>query len=225
VPLSRAYPGPGREVPLGRACQGRSVGDPFSGAHGECGRSYHGHQDVHHQHQSRVGGDHEDEKGKDNRETERALKEEIEQLKLELQSKGVDLERASRRPGEEHQHVGAAQPNQNDGTMNSTRELPEFEGEVTPITLGDWLVTIGPVMKDITPVSSEWWEVTRREAEKAYMVWRQATLMERVSFCPGLPVELSGQKYLRTEQRGVGLVRSVQLIKTQTGEPAKKSWA
>lgn len=138
---------------------------------------------------------------------ERALQNEIDRLKIELQSKGVDLDRASKLQGEGHQPaVGSVSSSQNDGTMNSTRELPELQGEVTPITLGDWLVTIGPVMRDITPVSSEWWEVTLREAEKAYMVWRQATPMERVSFCPGLPMELAGQKYLRTEQRGVGLL-------------------
>ena len=216
VPLSRASHGQVREVPLSRASDGQGLDAPLSrvqhGAHGrdphanlggELGPSYQGHREGHQQLLGRglcdpLVGEKESEK-------EKALKEEIERLKMELQAKGVDLERAAKGPG-----VGSAAPGtvpiQNDGTMNSTRELPELQGDVTPITLGDWLVTIGPVMRDITPISSVWWDITVKAAEQAYLVWRQATPMERVSFCPGLPSELAGQQYLRTEQRGVGLL-------------------
>ena len=205
APLSRACGEQVREVPLSRASIGGEAGHPFGGGQGERTWSHHGHHEVHQQHQCRVGGELGEEVSSSAK--ERALQNEIDRLKMELQTKGVDLDRASKLQGEGHQPaVGSVPSSQNDGTMNSTRELPELQGEVTPITLGDWLVTIGPVMRDITPVSSEWWEVTLREAEKAYMVWRQATPMERVSFCPGLPMELAGQKYLRTEQRGVGLL-------------------
>ena len=205
VPLSRACGEQVREVPQSRAFGGGEAGHLLGGGQGERTWSHHGHHEVHQQHQCRVGGELGEEVSSSAK--ERALQNEIDRLKIELQSKGVDLDRASKLQGEGHQPaVGSVSSSQNDGTMNSTRELPELQGEVTPITLGDWLVTIGPVMRDITPVSSEWWEVTLREAEKAYMVWRQATPMERVSFCPGLPMELAGQKYLRTEQRGVGLL-------------------
>ena len=205
VPLSRACGEQVREVPQSRAFGGGEAGHLHGDRQGERTWSHHGHHEVHQQHQCRVGGDLGEEVGGSAR--EKALQDEVNRLKWELRSKGVDLDRASRPQGDGNQSaVGSVIPSQNDGTMNSTRELPELQGEVTPITLGDWLVTIGPVMRDITPVSSEWWEVTMREAEKAYMVWRQATPMERVSFCPGLPIELEGQKYLRTEQRGVGLL-------------------
>lgn len=45
----------------------------------------------------------------------------------------------------------------NEGNLGSVKELPELSGNVAPITLSDWLVTIGPSMKDLTPLSAIWW--------------------------------------------------------------------
>ena len=190
---------------LRQNCGGRHGDQTLNVCGGDAWTSYQGHRDWHQQ--LPKGGPGDPSGREEETEREKALKAEIEVLKNELRDKGVDLERAVTRSGNGMSTIGGgAMPIQNDGTMNSTRELPELHGDVTPITLGDWLVTIGPVMRDITPISSVWWDVTMRESEKAYLEWRQATPMERVSFCPGLPVELSGQQFLRTEQRGVGLL-------------------
>ena len=97
-------------------------------------------------------------------------------------------------------------PMPNDGNMASNRELPELSGEVTPITLGDWIVSIGPVMKDLTPLSAIWWQKTYGKAEEYYEIWRNSTPLQRVQITPELPQELQQSQYMRTEQRGVSLL-------------------
>ena len=97
-------------------------------------------------------------------------------------------------------------PMPHDGNMASNRELPELSGEVTPITLGDWIVSIGPVMKDLTPLSAIWWQKTYSKAEEYYGIWRNSTPLQRVQITPELPQELQQSQYMRTEQRGVSLL-------------------
>ena len=100
--------------------------------------------------------------------------------------------------------VSGAAPN--DGNLGTGRTLPELKGDINPITLGDWLVLISPVMKDLTPNSSEWWDHTKAAAEHFYTKWRGSSPLDRVQIQPELPAKLRQQPFLRTEQRGVSLL-------------------
>ena len=94
------------------------------------------------------------------------------------------------------------------GNVNTTRELPVLEAgqNTSPLVLGDWLASIAPVMKDISPVSATWWMSTKRAAEQLYETWRSATPLERVRMQPGLPKDLRTELYTRTEQRGLAML-------------------
>ena len=94
------------------------------------------------------------------------------------------------------------------GNVNTTRELPVLAAgqNTSPLVLGDWLASIAPVMKDISPVSATWWMSTKRAAEQLYDAWRGATPLERVRMQPELPKDLRTELYTRTEQRGLAML-------------------
>ena len=86
------------------------------------------------------------------------------------------------------------------------KELVELAADASPLELGDWLAVCGPVLRDISSVSSRWWNLTTREAQCYYERWRTSSPLERVQIVPKLPDELLDQCYQRTEQRGVNLL-------------------
>ena len=64
--------------------------------------------------------------------------------------------------------------------VNTTRELPVLEAgqNTSPLVFGDWLASIAPVMKDISPVSATWWMSTKRaacrmKAGEAPRLWKE----------------------------------------------------
>ena len=85
-------------------------------------------------------------------------------------------------------------------------ELPAIPATMNPMELGDWLCLIGPILRDISSNSAKWWEVTVAEAQRYYELWRVSTPVQRVKIEPKLPELLTTQAYLRTEQRGMGLL-------------------
>ena len=103
---------------------------------------------------------------------------------------------------------GAGMPVQwHDGSGGGLKtELPELPSDASPIQLGDWLAICGPTMRDISAVSSRWWQLTLREAHCYYAQWREATPLDRIQIAPRLPDELNEGQYQRTEQRGVHLL-------------------
>ena len=184
------------------------------------GGSYHGHQGWHHQHRGKEHGDPRGGKGWQEplpEEERKAFEEEIKRLTRELEKKGqfqsdywktptgkndtMEVDQSQKK--EETTQVVSAM---NEGNLGSGRELPELNGDITPITLGDWLVSIGPMMKDLTPLSAGWWQKTYQKAEEYYGMWRNSTPLQRVQIQPELPEELQQPQYMRTEQRGVGLL-------------------
>ena len=187
-------------------------------AHQHGGVSHHGVRGLHQQLDCGVGSaprgeDKEEEtgSGQTDPEEKKKLEKEIARLKRELEANGVDLERAKKTANttkeEDHAHgslVNGAAPN--DGNLGTGRTLPELKGDINPITLGDWLVLISPVMKDLTPNSSEWWDHTKAAAEHFYTKWRGSSPLDRVQIQPELPAKLRQQPFLRTEQRGVSLL-------------------
>ena len=72
--------------------------------------------------------------------------------------------------------------------------------------LGDWLILIGPIMRDLSQHATTWWQGTMEAATKYYEVWRTASPLQRVQLQVNLPSELSVEPFCRTEQRGVGLL-------------------
>ena len=85
-------------------------------------------------------------------------------------------------------------------------ELPALPGTISPMDLGDWLILVGPVMRDLSQHSAKWWQRTMEEATRYYEIWRTASPLQRVQLQVGLPTDLMAEHYGRTEQRGVGLL-------------------
>ena len=85
-------------------------------------------------------------------------------------------------------------------------ELPALPASTTPMDLGDWLILVGPIMKDLSQHATTWWKRTVEEAHRYYEVWRTASPLKRVELQVQLPPELAQEPYVRTEQRGVGLL-------------------
>ena len=85
-------------------------------------------------------------------------------------------------------------------------ELPVLEAGSSPMDLGDWLTLCGPVMRDLSPHSARWWERTLQEAQRFYAAWKVSTPLARVQIKAALPLELTVEPYVRTEQRGVSLL-------------------
>ena len=86
------------------------------------------------------------------------------------------------------------------------QDLPELPLDASPIQLGDWLALSSPILRDISAVSSRWWQLTVQQAHGYYDQWRQASPLDRIQNVPQLPQELQESRYLRTEQRGVNLL-------------------
>ena len=85
-------------------------------------------------------------------------------------------------------------------------DLPPLPTSLTPMDLGDWLTLIGPILRDITPQSAVWWDLTVKQARRFYEEWRTSSPVQRVRINPVLPDELLKPVFARTEQRGVGLL-------------------
>ena len=100
-----------------------------------------------------------------------------------------------------------AQNTGHDSQGGGTRvELPPLPTNLNPMDLGDWLTLIGPVLRDISAQSSKWWELTVKQANVFYDLWRTSSPVQRVKIQPCLPEELNNPMYARTEQRGMGLL-------------------
>ena len=85
-------------------------------------------------------------------------------------------------------------------------ELPSLPEKLNPMELGDWLCLIGPIMRDISVNSGQWWKLTMESAQAYYDEWRHSTPVQRVRINPTLPPELCTSQFIRTEQRGMGLL-------------------
>lgn len=94
-----------------------------------------------------------------------------------------------------------------EGGSGGTRiELPLLPEDASPLSLGDWLTVITPLMRDVSQVSAIWWELTRGHALALYRQWKESTPLARVGINPQLPSELREARFQRTEQRGTSLL-------------------
>lgn len=92
------------------------------------------------------------------------------------------------------------------GGNSKTTGVPPLTADATPLALGDWLAVIGPIMRDLTPVSDRWWTLTVMQAEMYYGRWKTATPLDRVGIKPAEHSELCEARYQRTAQRGAHLL-------------------
>ena len=93
----------------------------------------------------------------------------------------------------------------------SQLELPklvvnEQDKEISPLIAGDWLTLAGPVMRDLSANSTEWWSQVTQAASEHYQRWLLATPVERLSLRPSNPGRFEGTKFARVEQRGLQLM-------------------
>ena len=77
-------------------------------------------------------------------------------------------------------------------------ELPSLP-TATPMDLGDWLILL-------SQHATLWWERALEAANQHYEVWRTASPLQQVQLQVALPPDLAMAPFVRTEQRGVGLL-------------------
>ena len=88
-------------------------------------------------------------------------------------------------------------------------ELPalgEPDPASSPIQLGDYLALVHPMMSDLAPASSVWWNRVLQESEAAYAQWQQLGPMRRGQLQVTLSAELSAPRFYRLESRAVGML-------------------
>ena len=93
----------------------------------------------------------------------------------------------------------------------STAELQKLvindgDKDVSPLLAGDWLTLAGPVMKDLSPNSAEWWKQVLQASNDHYQRWLISTPVERLSRRPDHPHRFEGTRFSREEQRGLHLI-------------------
>ena len=90
------------------------------------------------------------------------------------------------------------------GETVRTVELPALgevkEGELGSLVVGDWLMLISLVMKDLTVSSGAWWDQVLAVAAEAYPQWLQADPLQRLHIRPRA-VEDDGGRWSRVAQR------------------------
>ena len=92
------------------------------------------------------------------------------------------------------------------GETVRTVELPALgevkEGELGSLVVGDWLMLISPVMKDLTVSSGAWWDQVLAVAAEAYAQWLP---LQRLHIRPRA-VEDEGGRWSRVAQRAQAML-------------------
>ena len=85
--------------------------------------------------------------------------------------------------------------------------LPELtENEVGPLTAGDWVCQVTPLMRDLSQNSPLWWDAALNESLNAYNLWLGSDPMGRLRIAPQTPVNFFAPPLARIEQRGQALL-------------------
>ena len=92
------------------------------------------------------------------------------------------------------------------GFVGELQRLPEWRADSAPLDLMDWLLTIGPMMGDLSDNSQSWWEQVLEIVKKWYHDHMELSPLERVVHKPVLPPELQDARYLRLEKRATALL-------------------
>lgn len=82
-----------------------------------------------------------------------------------------------------------------------TVKLPQLidlqDTEIGPLTAGDWLTQITPLMKDLSPSSSTWWEMVVRIAADNYQLRLQSDHLARLRITPATPPQFQRSPWSR----------------------------
>eukprot|EP00438_Fugacium_kawagutii_P013287 Skav225459 [mRNA] locus=scaffold881:75571:82572:- [translate_table: standard] len=79
--------------------------------------------------------------------------------------------------------------------------LPAWSPSQGPLQLGDWMLTISPIIADLSVTSEVWWEKTMKLAEKWYKDHMAMSPINRLAHDHQTPPELSEAKWQRLERR------------------------
>ena len=72
------------------------------------------------------------------------------------------------------------------------------------LTFGDWLVTIEPLVSDVSSSAGDWWAATIKGVEEHYAVWLSSEPLQRLRLDPG--TSTAATKWPRTERRMTSLL-------------------
>ena len=92
------------------------------------------------------------------------------------------------------------------GFVGELQKLPEWRADSAPLDLMDWLLSIGPMMGDLSDNSQTWWEQVLEMVKVWYHDHLELSPLERVAHRPVLPPELCDARYLRLEKRATALL-------------------
>ena len=107
--------------------------------------------------------------------------------------------------------------------------LPELtENEVGPLTAGDWVCPVTPLMRDLSQNSPLWWDAALNESLDAHNLWLGSDLR----IVPQTPLSFAAPPLARIEQKGQALLLRAlppslkdEVISTrQTGSVLFKIW-
>ncbi|CAE6970309.1 inlI [Symbiodinium natans] len=84
-------------------------------------------------------------------------------------------------------------------------KLPEMS-DAASVDFGDWLHCLENVMGDISAGSAEWWGLVREAAQAYYDQYQAADQFVRISLKPTAPKELSDNRWVRVDRRGVSMI-------------------
>ena len=85
-----------------------------------------------------------------------------------------------------------------------TVELPPLPQDANPITFGDWLAVVEPIMADISYSSGNWWLQVMMAVKEAYETWLTESPLGRLKLQVSLPT--SALAWPRTEKRAVSML-------------------
>ena len=83
-------------------------------------------------------------------------------------------------------------------------ELPVLPLDANSLTFGDWLVTIEPLVSDVSSSAGDWWATTIKGVEEHYAVWLASEPLQRLRLDPG--TSTAATKWPRTERRMTSLL-------------------
>ena len=95
-------------------------------------------------------------------------------------------------------------PEESLGDQTRSVELPVLGLEATSLAFGDWLTTLEPIVSEISPGASQWWQLTLKSVSKAYEEWLTADPLQRLRLGPVCLEEAN--KWPRTERKMLSLL-------------------
>ena len=84
--------------------------------------------------------------------------------------------------------------------------LPELDPSEGPLQMHDWLVQLGPLVSDMSSGAMYYWREVLSQAQSFYERWLNLSPLERSQLQVSLSAELCETRFVRVEQRLVGMI-------------------